>query len=985
MKNKRIDARNGGARNATEGLTRNVHAVSAALLLLLTPTQSRGDDFGDTIAGSAAITAESTKGVLDSETDQDWFKFEVTVPGLHTIYTTGSTDTLGALYRSSGEVISSGISQNDQGSGRNFEYDTILGGGTYHLKVTTGGRGNLTGAYSLEIRHPQRAKSLQLANTNDQLEVIGDRDFYRIQVSEAGRHWFSTVGKVDTFGALFSEAGQQLVSGIPGNERGEGNNFRFSVKLNPGTYYLRINSGDRGIKTGSYTISWRHKGNAIPFSGPNREISLGVLGDLDYYEIHLLQNSSYRLYSTGDTDTFATLYDDAGNELISGVSGDDRGAGRNFLIDSRSQAGTYYLMVEDGGEGNLTGHYGLHLRDRARSIPLLESGTSQHEISLAGEIDLYSFASPGGAARFESTGLTDTYAELLTESGERLAGGVSGQDRGEQNNFAFETTLPAGNFLLLVRGQDRSLDVGSYGLIDSGGVVGNLATGFHLIECKPIPGRRTPAPVSAEVRANLVSEAILTYFQSGDATGTPAEVLPYDLAAINSSAAAVGQIRSSVGSGTGFAVSERVVATAGHVVFDDSTLSFVPDLEWLFQRDADVHEPVPQAAKGVHLMTGYAARRAVEKTPGTASPESQSLDVAAVYFNEDIGRGARSGYLASDLAVNEYLTSASLKTLVGYPVEGIPGAARGRLHATPPQKVSFTAAGDRTYSTIDILGVGGLSGAPLCVARENGTFYPAGIYLGGDGRAVVRAIDSAITALFRQARISATGGGNNTGGGITLSTVVSFGEDEAAPGAVKIIIEPAAARDAGAAWALGAEGFVRTSGNQRNGLDGGVYDLKLKEVPGFLAPTAQIMQVSNNQLTTVTFTYAPLFNAQETWRMDNFGSAENTGPGADEADPDADGASNRAEYIAGTDPKDPSDLLRILTGSKRDATTYIATVVGKADRTYRLAKFSIASRTWQTITNRGPLTADTVIELEDSSASSQQGIYQVVVSFSDDD
>ncbi len=516
---------------------------------------------------------------------------------------------------------------------------------------------------------------------------------------------------------------------------------------------------------------------------------------------------------------------------------------------------------------------------------------------------------------------------------------------------------------------------------DSDASAANLAVGFHVIECKPVSERRTPSLVSAEVRANLVSESVLTYFLAGEATGTPAEVLPYDLAAVDSSAASVGQLRSSVGSGTGFAVSERVVATAGHVVFDDSTLTFVPDLEWLFQRDADIHEPLPQAAQGVHLMTGYAARRTAERTPGTSSPQSQSLDVAAVYFAEEIGRGAQSGYLASDLAVNEYLTSTSLKTLVGYPVEGVPASDRGRLHATPPGNVSFTAAGESTYSTRDLLGLGGLSGAPLCVARENGTFYPAGIYLGGDGRAVVRAIDSRVTALFREARISATGGGNNTGGGITLSTVVSFGEGEPAPGALKVIIEPASAREAGAAWALGAEGFTSTSGNQRNGLDGGVYDLTLKDVPGFRAPTAQVMQVTNNQLTTITFTYAPLFNAIETWRVANFGSAENTGTGADEADPDGDGASNLDEYGAGTNPNDANDFLQVLSGTKSGLNSYLATVAGKAGRTYRLAKYSVEAKSWQAVSSQGPLVADGIIELKDSSALGKLGIYRVELSF----
>ena len=85
--------------------------------------------------------------------------------------------------------------------------------------------------------------------------------------------------------------------------------------------------------------------------------------------------------------------------------------------------------------------------------------------------------------------------------------------------------------------------------------------------------------------------------------------------AANLAYAYVGQIRSSVGSGTGFVVKQRVVATAGHVVFDDGTLSAATGLQWLFQRDRGDFEPAPQVPRGFYLMTGYAEQRQPENSP----------------------------------------------------------------------------------------------------------------------------------------------------------------------------------------------------------------------------------------------------------------------------------------------------------------------------------------------------------------------------------
>ena len=51
-----------------------------------------------------------------------------------------------------------------------------------------------------------------------------------------------------------------------------------------------------------------------------------------------------------------------------------------------------------------------------------------------------------------------------------------------------------------------------------------------------------------------------------------------------------------------------------------------------------------------------------------------------------------------------------------------------------------------------------------------------------------------------------------------------------------------------------------------------------------------------------SFTVAPAFSALENWRFEHFGSHDNAGSGADQADPNADGEPNLLEFATGQDP-----------------------------------------------------------------------------------
>ena len=470
-------------------------------------------------------------------------------------------------------------------------------------------------------------------------------------------------------------------------------------------------------------------------------------------------------------------------------------------------------------------------------------------------------------------------------------------------------SISAGSVATASRAQWRLLGEDDTHWRDSGVTLSGLIAGTYSVECKAVTGRATPPVASVIVQNAQTSAPTITYFLADAQSGTAPAGLTFDTVSTDQTKpyAYVGQIRSNVGSSTGFVVKQRVVATAGHVVFDDGTLSAAQGLQWLFQRDRSTYEPKPQVPRGYYIFDGYTAQRAAENTPGTSSPLSQTLDVAAMYFLEDAGRGGYGGFLASDNTQNEFLLSSANKILVGYPVDSISPTSQGSMFATPPANVTFTSAYGRTYTTPDLHSYGGNSGGPLCVQFQNGSYYPAAVYLGGTGQTVVRAIDSAVIDLFNRAQVSGNGGANNTGGGITQTSVTAFGS-VSNPGALAVTITPAAAVSAGGGWRLSPESSYRQSGAQKSGLSAGTYVLQLTTVAGYQAPTPQSVTVAGGQLTSITFTYAAPLSAQQTWRQTYFGVSSSTGNAADTATPAGDGIPNLLKYALNLDPTKPSKL-----------------------------------------------------------------------------
>ncbi|HEY9172431.1 MAG TPA: immunoglobulin domain-containing protein, partial [Verrucomicrobiae bacterium] len=274
------------------------------------------------------------------------------------------------------------------------------------------------------------------------------------------------------------------------------------------------------------------------------------------------------------------------------------------------------------------------------------------------------------------------------------------------------------------------------------------------------------------------------------------------------------------------------------------------------------------------VMPGYIERRQLERTtnaPGVASRESEALDVAAVWFDEDVLDGGFGGYLVSGANGTNYVEIARQAMLTGYPVERSDGLTNypGRLYwleKISPVGFSPVQPGDlRLYETADFLSFPGNSGGPLLVpARASATapltYFPAGVYLGTTGtKSRVRLIDTNVLELINTAASAANLGTNFTGGG-AINLVVVGGSNFATAG-LNFSVGPPEALAAGGGWRiLGLRDYTNFTSAATGSVRvvvGVAYTLEFREAPGWIAPTNLTLNLPAGQTNSVAFVYAP--------------------------------------------------------------------------------------------------------------------------------
>jgi len=414
--------------------------------------------------------------------------------------------------------------------------------------------------------------------------------------------------------------------------------------------------------------------------------------------------------------------------------------------------------------------------------------------------------------------------------------------------------------------------LGENGPFLASGFTTNLLPSTYLIEFATASNRVKPPSQSVEIRPGQRSAISVNYLLAATPPTGVELPSPVPLAQVGNETnypfGFNGQLQTDNGYGSGVAVQSNVVLTAAHLVFNDQTLSFVSRAHWFFRRDSGDSEPLPQAARGWYLFSGYAAQRTNDLSsgyfPNQSSPPSRNLDVAALYFSLPVAGGGYGGYLPSDAVPNSWLTGNALKMLAGYPVDGSQfgdaSIVPGKLYQTQPQPYPLSLSADpvpiqqEVYAAPWFLSYPGNSGGPFYV-QFNGYYYPAAVYLGTlfsgsqPYASVVRAIDSNVVNLIRLAASQGDSGTNNTGGGII--TIIPTQGVTTNAGYVFCSIQPPAALRAGAAWRLSNDAVYASLPNYTRSVKStNPIVLEYKMIDGWNLPSNQTVMVLPGLATT---------------------------------------------------------------------------------------------------------------------------------------
>ena len=236
---------------------------------------------------------------------------------------------------------------------------TPIASGTYLMRYTVTDAGGAVDSLTFTITvnadddHGDSisdATDLSLgASRAGRIGFAGDKDYFRTATTSSGTLDIYTEGSADTVCTLYDASGGFLSV----NDDGPTDlNCRISAVVNPGVYYVSVESYEDGI--GDYTVYAVHRQSVDDDHGDNisdatnltlgrpQRGRIGPAGDLDVFLVETRNRGDLLVYTQGDSDTVCGLYDASG-VLID--SNDDFGDTTNCAMINFVEPGIYYVAV----------------------------------------------------------------------------------------------------------------------------------------------------------------------------------------------------------------------------------------------------------------------------------------------------------------------------------------------------------------------------------------------------------------------------------------------------------------------------------------------------------------------------------------------------------------------------------------------------------------------------------------------------------------
>ena len=539
---------------------------------------STQDDRADTCSAATAVAPNGQYPArIDSPTDSDFYRLDITTFGVLTASSLSSFDLVGDVLDST----CTGIAANDDAvtpipgdaNSNDFSVSTPVSPGTYYVRVRTyGGVG--TGPYTLNLALDTNVAPDDFGNSCDQASALAvpgrvsgrvdpaiDADFFRVVLAQRGALLASTggAGGLDTIASI--RGADCLV--IAENDNFESADAIVSAVLDPGTYYVSVRSS--GAQTsGAYTLDVR-------ILDPNGDDhgDFCTVGTPAAFGAQL----AGRIDSTTDVDFFAYDATTPGTLVVStsnssGIdptvtvfnrncvplgSDTDTGPGNEALQTIGLDNGKVFVRVRDAGGGG-AGTYQLTTRffasgnggpdDFGDSCATAGSigpvGTANALIEPATDQDFMRLdIDRAGTLRLQSLNLnsSDTAGALLDASCQVITEGLSATAGGA--GFDVSRVVQPGTYYLRVRSASGAVS-GRYLLFNS---FTPATTSKHPVAPTAAPAEfrsklATPSPAPratphAKAVANPSSLSGLWYDRAQDGQGVHLTFSPQGLVALS--------------------------------------------------------------------------------------------------------------------------------------------------------------------------------------------------------------------------------------------------------------------------------------------------------------------------------------------------------------------------------------------------------------------------------------------------------------------